>query len=105
MEMKTLMDSTSGRYRVSTESGSQYIVDLDRNTMVRLQGTAPPSDSDEDPPPSEAMRRDGVPVTLVGIREATVGRPGHFLLDLDEPDVRATVRATTTITSIQLIDS
>ncbi len=99
------MDSTTGRYRVTTESGSQYVVDLDNNRLVRIRGAAPPSATDDDPPPSDPMRRDGQPVTLVRIREATVGRPGQFLLDLDEADVRTTVRATTPITSIEQLDS
>ena len=99
--MRTLMDSTTGRYRVTTESGSQYVVDLDHNRLIRIRGAALPSPADDDPPPSDPMRRDGKPITLVRIREATVGRPGQFLLDLDEPDVRATVRATTPITSIE----
>jgi hypothetical protein len=105
MAMRTLMDSTTGRYRVTTESGSQYIVDLDQNSLVRLRGAAPPSALDDDPFPSEPLRRDGRPVTLVGIREATVGRSGEFLVDLEEPEVAATVRATTMITSIEQIES
>jgi hypothetical protein len=104
MAMRTLMDSTTGRYRVTTESGSQYIVDLDQNTLVRLRGAAPPSALDDDPFPSEPLRHDGRPVTLVNIREATVGRSAEFLVDLEEPDVAATMRATTMITSIEQIE-
>ncbi|BDZ44517.1 hypothetical protein GCM10025866_04260 [Naasia aerilata] len=70
------MDSTTGRYRLTTESGSQYIVDLDQNSLVRMRGAAPPSALDDDPSPSEPLRRDGRPVALVSIREATVGRSG-----------------------------
>ncbi len=95
------MDSTSGRYRVTTESGSQYVVDLDRNRLTRIRGVAPPSAVDDDPAPADPKRRDGEPVTLVRIRDATVGRPGQFLLDLEEPEVRSTVRTTTPITSIE----
>ncbi len=98
------MDSTSGRYRLTTESGSQYVIDLDRNLVIRMRGAALPSAVDDDPPPSDPLRGDGRPVALVRIREATVGRPGQFLLDLHEPDVRTTVRATTPIVSIEPID-
>jgi hypothetical protein len=44
-------------------------------------------------------------VTLVNIREATVGRSGEFLVDLEEPEVATTMRATTMVTSIEKIES
>jgi hypothetical protein len=91
--MKTLNDETSGRFLVLTESGSRYDIDLDACTFQRV----PAFDMAHD----RSLRRDGEAVTLLEMRDCTVGRRAVFLVDLGWPGVLFTRRETTAVVAIE----
>lgn len=91
--MDTLKNLNSGRYLVSTESGSQYVIDQDSWTMLRL----PAMDMAVD----RSLRRDGQEIHVVAIKDCTVGREMQLIVDLRLPGVVATKRRSTEVQSIQ----
>lgn len=93
--MDTLKDLNSGRYLVSTESGSEYVIDLDRKTMLRL----PAMDMSVD----RSLRRDGQEIHVVALEECSVGRPMCLIVNLRLPGVVATTRRSTEVQSIEEI--
>lgn len=91
--MRTLNGETAGRYFVSTESGSVYLVDLDRLMMSRL----PAMDMSAD----RSLRRDGQSVDLISLVECSIGRPMNLIIDLHVPGVMRTTRRSTDVTAIE----
>ena len=89
--MKTLMDSTTGTYRVATLS-SVYIIDLDAEAVSR----APNIDGVD----SAHLRQDERWTRLVRIVECTVGARMELLIDLGVAGVTFTSRRSTTIVEI-----
>ena len=91
--MKSLMDVARGTYRVSTLSGTTYIIDLDAQLMCR----APDSES--------ALREDGDFVDLVAVIECSIGRPMTMLINLLVPGVECTIRRSTMVVAIESLAS
>jgi hypothetical protein len=91
--MDTLMDSVSGCYLVQTFSGSTYVVDLDRMTLLRRRASGVVGVEISE------LRRDDEPIRLIQIVECTVLRQPIFLLDLVPGLV--TVRQPTMVLSIE----
>ena len=94
--MLSLMDSTTGAYLVVTRS-STYLVALDRRVIRRTPRTGDPEGS--------LLRRDEELVTLIELRECTVGRQLEMLLDLHVHGVPGTFRRSTTVQSIEAVAS
>lgn len=90
--MRSLLDSTTGCFLVTTESGSRYRLDLDRRTLNR----APVTDLDG----MHRLRRDGESITLVEIVQCEVGAPMLLLIDLRVPGVVVTSRESTPVVQI-----
>jgi hypothetical protein len=97
--MNKLEDTDSGEYKIVTESGAEYEIDMDSRELVRVQAHAgtTPVDGIE----SVSMRRDQERVKLVRVVTAEIGVRGLFALDLDLPTVALTMRETTSIVSIE----
>jgi hypothetical protein len=94
--VESLMDVAQGAYRVSTASGSSYILDLDADLLCRQA---------DSPTNVEAkLRRDGEFVELVEIRECSVGKPMFLIISLNLPDIPFTTRLTTTVVAIEALD-
>lgn len=91
--MDTLNDMEYGRYLVTTVSGSRYVLDLTKFTMRRM----PAMDMAQD----RSLRRDGEIVDLLRVKDCTVGRPMHLILNLRLRGVMATSRRSTDVESIQ----
>lgn len=87
-----LTNESTGRYRLTTESGSQYLLDLDGRTLSREQ-----SQSNAE---SVTMRRDSEEVALVNVARLEVGFSAVLFIDLGVPDVAVTRRTTTPLFSI-----
>ena len=98
LSMSTLMDQVTGQFRIRTQSGSTYLLDLDRHQMCRIPAT-------NDPERDHNLRRDGSTVRLLGIAECTVGRPMHLLIDLAIAGVEATIRRSTPVTAIERVSA
>lgn len=96
MIVKSLMDAVEGAYRVRT-AASTYIIDLDRNVIRR----APRTGDDE----GALLRRDDELITLLEVKECTVGRPLELLVDLHVAGVAFTVRRSTPVVSIERVAS
>ncbi|TFC38980.1 hypothetical protein [Cryobacterium sp. TMT2-14] len=94
LSMSTLMDEVTGRFRIQTQSGSIYLLDLDRHEMCRFPAT-------DDPDRDHNLRRDGSPIRLLRIIECSINRSMHLLIDLAVPGVDATTRRTTPVTTIE----
>lgn len=85
----------TGRWVVTTSSGSVYEIDMDARCVVRV----PDSGSGSVP-----MRRDGGAVRLIAVERCVVGEPAVLHLDgvaEPEPEVVSTTRVTTPVVSIQ----
>ena len=96
MRLKSLNGLTSGRYLVHTQSGSQYDIDLERETLTRL----PAMDMAVD----RSLRRDGEEATLLEIVDCTVGRSATLMIDLTWQDVLFTQRCTTAVLTIEQLE-
>ena len=94
--MDSLMDTTSGAYRIVTRA-STYLIDLDRAVLRREPRTGHPEGS--------LLRRDDELVTLLEILECTVGRPMGLLIDLHVRGVPFTVRFSTPVVAIDPVPS
>ena len=94
--MDSLMDTTTGAYRVITVA-STYLIDLDRAVIRREPRTG---DSE-----ASLLRRDEELVTLLEIIECSVGRPMTLLLDLHVFGVPFTARYATGVVSIEPVPS
>jgi hypothetical protein len=93
--MRNLDGITTGVYRATTISGSEYVLDLDRNRMMRT----PAMRMDGFNP----LRRDGEWERLVAFARARVGSGMILIVDLKWPDVFLTTRRSTEIVSIEPI--
>lgn len=90
--MDTLMDSTSGAYRVVTEA-STYLIDLDRGVLRRLPRTGNEQGS--------LLRRGDELITILNVIECTVGRAMKLMIDLHVVGVPFTMRMSTPVVSIE----
>ncbi len=93
--MRNLDGITTGVYRVTTISGSDYLLDLDRDRMMRT----PAMRMDGFNP----LRRDGEWERLVAFARARVGSGMILIVDLKWRDVFLTTRRSTEIVSIEPI--
>lgn len=84
--------------KFTTESGSTYVIPQDEsNTIVRY-----PSDE------AAQLRKDGDAVTIKAINNLYVGYSAELLISLDsvtDPNYAGTVRVTTPVTEILVIDN
>lgn len=90
--VKALTDATAGCYVVTTESGSCYLLDLDRRIVRRTPGS--------DSVGVLGLRRDLEEVVLVEIVSCELGVPMLLLIDLGLADVIVTSRASTPVIRI-----
>ncbi|KGJ79914.1 hypothetical protein GY21_03245 [Cryobacterium roopkundense] len=91
--MHSLNSENTGRYLVTTGSGSVYLIDLDRSVMSRV----PAMDMTAD----RSLRRDGQPVDIISLVQCSVGRPMNLIIDLHVPGVMRTTRRTTEVRAIE----
>jgi hypothetical protein len=82
-----LVDTEAGRWMVTTESGSQHVVDLDARTITRVTQ-------------ANGLRKDGDAVPLIELLHCIVGETGIWVLDIRADGVE-TVRRTTLVKSIE----
>lgn len=82
-------DDATGRWRITTETGSTYVVDLDERVITRV-------------PELCALRRDNEPLLLHRVVEARVGDIGCFLVQV-RPDDVPTLRITSHIVDVKAL--
>jgi hypothetical protein len=89
-----LTNADTARYRLHTESGTRYLIDLDAHTLVRCPEYLRPD--------SSHLRRDGIVLELLSIERCRVGERAVFMLRgvNSDPEI-ATQRATTPVVSIE----
>jgi len=87
-------DEATGRFLVTTASGSGYLLDLDRRTLSRI--TRPGH-------PNHPLRRDGETIYLVEIVRCELGKPMLLLIDLELPGIVITSRISTTVVRIDAL--
>jgi hypothetical protein len=92
-----LMDEVSGKFRLTTITGSKYLVDLDEHTLHRE-----PDLSVED---AVSLRRDSDTVYLLSIRAGLVGASAVFVIDLQVEGVPCTFRITSEVVSIDRLEA
>lgn len=80
-------DRTTGRWQITTETGSIYVVDLDDRVITRV-------------PELRALRRDHEPLVLHRVLEARVGASGCFLVQV-RADAVPTLRITSHIIDLR----
>lgn len=88
-----LDDDGQGRWRITTRTGTRYLIDLDRH-LVRRVNAARGS--------STPMRRDGLDVDLLQLMQCRIGLPLVLLLDLHHPGAVCTRRIGGEVTRIRL---
>ena len=88
--VQQLKDNETGRWKVTTESGTVYLVNLDQRTLRRQHASG-----------GNDLRKDASVVRLIGVLDCRVGESAAFVLAgvSDDPDV-VTTRQTTPVTSI-----
>lgn len=91
--IRSLDGVTSGGYRVTTDSGSVYSLDLDRMIFTRL----PAMDMGAD----RSLRRDGEQVDLLMLVQCRIGQPAVLIINLHWPNVPSTLRRTTPVIAIE----
>ena len=91
--MESLKDVSTGRYLVTTISGSRYLIDLDKSTMLRMPAVDMAAD--------HSLRRHGQEIHVVALKECSVGRPMWLIVNLRIPGVIATTRRSTEVQSIE----
>lgn len=69
-------DTATGRWQITTETGSTYVIDLDQRVITRV-------------PQLRALRRDHEPLLLHRVLEARVGDIGCFLVQVRPGDLPA----------------
>ena len=88
-----LDDDTAGRWRITTRTGTTYLLDLDRRLIrrqpVRGGGSTP-------------MRADGWDVAFLEVVQCRVGLQLVVLIDLHLPGASCTRRIAADITRIRL---
>ena len=90
--MRSLSDTSAGRFAVLTHSGSIYTLDLDQRVFERDAAS-----------PDHDLRRDGDAVHLIAVISCEVGEPMRLVIDLNVPGVDYTTRTTTPVVLIQLL--
>jgi hypothetical protein len=88
-----LEDDFAGRFRITTRTGTRYVIDLDRR-LVRREPAFTGG--------SVMMRRDGQDLDLVFLRECRLGAPLIVLVDLDVRGACWTQRTSAEVTRIRL---
>lgn len=93
-----------GRFLITTESGSRYEIDTERERLRRIPGTHTPDDPEVGFP--SRLRRDGEEVVLLRILKLAIGEPAVFDVEpLGDPRrVTFTRRTTTYVTDIRQVD-
>jgi hypothetical protein len=91
-----LEDDAPGRFRITTRSGTRYLIDLDRRLIRREPAFTGGS---------VVMRRDGQDLDLVFLRECRLGAPLIALVDLHLPGACWTQRTSAEVTRIRLARS
>lgn len=97
--MRRLLDEMTGSFRVTTRSGTDYLVCLDApRYVIRFRG---PLGQEPERSGVEVVKlwKDAEAIPLVRLVNLTVGQPGQMLLNLSEDGV-ATVRDTTEVSQI-----
>ncbi len=93
-----LTDTSWGRWKVSTMSGTSYVIDLDNRTVTRSADIARYG-------PSRGIS-DGEPVPLVRLVECEIGRTMIVLVELPGPWAKPpTLRSTIVMQIVQLSSS
>jgi hypothetical protein len=100
---REIFNDSTGRYRVTTSTGSEYIVLLLGNrSMSRKMGAVPPSEDFLSVEPSE-LRRDGEELELLRLEVCRVGASARFWIQV-RSDPIPTLRTTSPVVCIIAID-
>ncbi|MFD1210735.1 hypothetical protein ACFQ36_01600 [Arthrobacter sp. GCM10027362] len=99
-----LTDREEGLWRVTTASGTVYVLDLTpgRRTLTRLPGRDRPQAGYARIPAAD-LRRDGETLPLLAIGQLQLGRPGALVIDVRRDGI-PTVRGTTPVVSIERLE-
>ncbi|TFB97662.1 MULTISPECIES: hypothetical protein [unclassified Cryobacterium] len=91
--MDALTDDATGRYLVTTESGSHYTLDFNRRVFRRT--------TDPTLVARHGLRGDGEDIDLVEVMQCRLGRPMILLINLWVPDVWFTTRESSPVVRIE----
>lgn len=91
--MNSLTDNDTGFYLVTTQSLSQYWLDLDQRLLRRRPRAGSATNL--------MLRRDGESVDLVEVVNCRVGQPLIVLINLNVPSVWFTTRESTAVIRIE----
>lgn len=90
-----LTNTSTGKWSLSTLSGTGYYLDLDERFVARR-----PASED----PDGRMRQDGQPIRLLALLFCRIGFEMVFLVDLQLPGTMATRRSSYPVIRIERID-
>lgn len=82
----SLTEGATGRWQITTENGSTYVLDLDQRLITRV-------------PETPTLRRDYEALLLHQLTDARVGASGRFLVQVRADDL-PTLRVTSHIISL-----
>lgn len=91
--VETLEDQSVGTWRITTRTGTRYLIDLDRR-LIRREPAAGGS--------SAPMRGDGQDAGLLHLKACSIGSPLVALIDLHLSGSRTTRRIAGEVTRIRL---
>lgn len=100
---RDVFNDSTGRYRVTTSTGSEYIISLLGNRSIsRKTGAVPPREDFRSVGFSE-LRRDGEELELLMLDVCRIGAPARFWIQVRN-DLTPTLRTTSPVVCIIAID-
>ena len=99
--MQELDNADTGRYRVTTATGSEYVLDLTARTVKRLVAATPPLVDYLDVGLSQ-LRCDGETVELLMLEKCAVGASARYWIQVRADHV-VTLRTTSPVVRIEAL--
>lgn len=99
---RAISNDATGRFLVTTATGSQYVVNLDNRTISRKMAATPPLVDFLDAGFSK-LRRDGEALGLLMLESCEVGGPALFWIQVRNDHI-PTFRMTSPVVGIEPLD-
>lgn len=98
-----IFNDSSGRYRVTTSTGSEYVVSLLGNRSISRKIAAVPPREDFRSVGFSELRRDGEDLELLMLEVCRIGAPARFWIQVRN-DLTPTLRTTSPVVCTIAID-
>ncbi|QYF88482.1 hypothetical protein [Arthrobacter sp. PAMC25284] len=94
-----ISNDSTGRFLITTATGSQYVLDMDARAVSRKMAATVPLTSFLDVGVAR-LRRDDEPLELIMLEHCAVGQPARFWLQIRDDHI-PTLRTTSPVVRIE----